>query len=88
VCCQETRMLNLPPEAIEALAHYRKLRDRRGWDWGEEGLPDFFRWARFSLLGPVFDAVAETRDNHFADLVVVLEGARSFYRRVAETADQ
>src|SRR5918998_1973866 len=62
VCCQETRMLNLPPEVIEALARYRKLRDERGWDWGDEGLPDFFRWARFSLLGPVFEAVAETGD--------------------------
>jgi hypothetical protein len=44
---------------IEALAHYRRLLDRRGWDWGNEQLPDFFRWARFSMLGAVFDAFAE-----------------------------
>jgi hypothetical protein len=62
MCCQETRTLNLPPEVIEALARYRRLLDERGWDWGDEQLPDFFRWARFSLLGPVFDAVADTGD--------------------------
>jgi hypothetical protein len=62
VCCQETRTLNLPPEVIEALFRYRRLLGERGWDWGEEQLPDFFRWARFSLLGPVFEAVAETGD--------------------------
>ena len=62
MCCQETRALNMPAEVIEALAHYRKLVDDRGWNWGDEGLPDFFRWARFSLLGPVFEAVAETGD--------------------------
>ena len=62
MCCQETRTLNLPPEVIEALARYRRLLGERGWDWGDEQLPDFFRWARFSLLGPVFEAVAETGD--------------------------
>jgi hypothetical protein len=62
VCCQETRTLNLPPQVIEALARYRRLLGKRGWDWGDEQLPDFFRWARFSLLGPVFEAVAETGD--------------------------
>jgi hypothetical protein len=62
VCCQETRTLNLPPEVIEALARYRRLLNERGWDWGEEQLPDLFRWARFSLLGPVFEAVSETGD--------------------------
>ena len=62
MCCQETRTLNLRPEVIEALARYRRLLGERGWDWGDEQLPDFFRWARFSLLGPVFEAVAETGD--------------------------
>jgi hypothetical protein len=62
MCCQETRTLDMPAEVIEAFARYRRLRDERGWDWGEEHLPDFFRWARFSLLGPVFEAVAETGD--------------------------
>jgi hypothetical protein len=62
MCCQETRALDLPAEVIEALAHYRRLLEERGWDWGDEQLPDFFRWARFSLLGPVFDAFAATGD--------------------------
>ena len=48
MCCQETRTLDLPAEVIEALAHYRRLLDERGWDWGDEQLPGFFRWARFS----------------------------------------
>jgi hypothetical protein len=61
VCCQETRALNMPAEVIEALAHYRKLVDDRGWNWGDEGLPDLFRWARFSLLGPVFEAADAAR---------------------------
>jgi hypothetical protein len=52
----------LPAEVIEALAHYRRLLDERGWDWGDEQLPDFFRWARFSMLGPLFEAVADTGD--------------------------
>jgi hypothetical protein len=62
MCCQETKTLNLPPEVIGALAHYRRLLDERGWEWGDERLPDFFRWARFSLLGPLFEAVADTGD--------------------------
>ena len=62
MCCQETKKLDLPAEVIEALARYRRLLGERGWDWGDEQLPDFFRWARFSLLGPVFEAVAATGD--------------------------
>jgi hypothetical protein len=62
VCCQETRTFDLPPEVIETLACYRRLVGEHGWDWGEEQLPDFFRWARFSMVGPVFEAVAETGD--------------------------
>ena len=62
MCCQETETLGLPAEVIEALAHYRRLLDERGWDWGDEQLPDFFRWARFSMLGPLFEAVADTGD--------------------------
>lgn len=62
MCCQETETLGLPAEVIEALAHYRRLRDERGWDWGDEQLPDFFRWGRFSLLGPLFDEFAATGD--------------------------
>ncbi|HZE40687.1 MAG TPA: CehA/McbA family metallohydrolase, partial [Stackebrandtia sp.] len=55
-------MLGLAPEVIEALAHYRRLLGDRGWDWGGEEPPEFFRWARFSLLGPVFEAVAQSGD--------------------------
>jgi len=62
MCCQETKTLGLPAEVIEALAHYRQLLDERGWDWGDEQLPNFFRWARFSLLGPVFEEFAATGD--------------------------
>jgi hypothetical protein len=62
MCCGNTEPLGLPAEVIEALAHYRRLRDERGWDWGDERLPDFFKWARFSLLGPVFEAFAATGD--------------------------
>ena len=58
MCCQETETLGLPAEVIEALAHYRRLLDERGWDWGDEQLPDFFRWARFSMLGPLFEGGA------------------------------
>jgi hypothetical protein len=59
MCCQERRTLNLPPEA---LARYRQLLDEHGWDWGSEQLLEFFRWTRFYLLGPVFDAVKDTGD--------------------------
>jgi hypothetical protein len=62
MCFQETKTLGLPAEVIEALAHYRQLLDERGWDWGDEQLPNFFRWARFSLLGPVFEEFAATGD--------------------------
>jgi hypothetical protein len=44
------------------VARYRRMRDEQGFGWGEEALPDFFRWARFSRLGPVFDEFAATGD--------------------------
>ncbi len=62
MCCESTEPLGLPAEVIEAQARYRQLRDERGWDWGDEQLPDFFRWARFSRLGPVFEAFGTTGD--------------------------
>ncbi len=62
MCCEETETLGLPARVIEALAHYRSALERRGWDWGDEQLPDFFRWDRFSLLGPVFEQFAVTGD--------------------------
>ena len=61
MCCEATATLRLPPEVIEAQAHYRRLRDERGWDWGDEQLPDLFRWARFSLLGAVFEGLLTRR---------------------------
>jgi hypothetical protein len=62
VCCQDDEALDLPPAVIEALAHYRRLAEQRGWDWGGEDLPDFFRWGRFSRIGDVMTAAAETGD--------------------------
>lgn len=53
-------MLDLPAAAIEALAHYRSLAATRGWDWGDENLPEFFRLARFSRLGDLTAALGET----------------------------
>lgn len=58
MCCEDDAALNLPPPVIEMLARYRRMRDVQGFGWGEEALPDFFRWARFSRLGPVFDEFA------------------------------
>jgi hypothetical protein len=46
---------------MKTLAHYRRLLDERGWDWGHDHI-DLFRWVRFSLLGPIFDAFAATGD--------------------------
>ena len=54
--------LGLPPAVIEMLARYRGLHDEQGYGWGEDELPDFFRWARFSLLGPAFDEFAGSGD--------------------------
>ena len=62
MCCQDDEVLDLPAPAIEALAHYRRLLDERGWDWGGEDLPEFFRCARFSRLGDVMAAVGRTGD--------------------------
>jgi hypothetical protein len=61
MCCETTATLGLPAEVIETLAHYRRLLDERGWDWGDDHI-DLFRWVRFSLLGPIFDAFAATGD--------------------------
>lgn len=62
MCCDDDEELGLPPAVIEMLARYRQMRDRQGFGWGEEALPDFFRWARFSLLGPAFDEFAGSGD--------------------------
>ena len=62
MCCESGERLDLPPRVIEMLAHYRRLLADQGWGWGEDALPDVFRWARFSLLGPVFEAAQRTGD--------------------------
>jgi hypothetical protein len=62
VCCGDDEELGLPAAVIEMVARYRRLRDEQGFGWGEDSIPDFFRWARFSLLGPAFDEFAESGD--------------------------
>jgi hypothetical protein len=62
MCCGADEVLGLPPAVIEMLARYRRLRDEQGFGWGEEALPDLFRWSRFSVLGPAFDEFAQTGD--------------------------
>src|SRR4051794_39605517 len=58
MCCGEDEALDLPPAVIEMFARYRRLRNEQGFGWGEDALPDLFRWSRFSLLGPAFDEFA------------------------------
>ena len=54
MCCDDDAVLDLPPAVIEALARYRRMREEQGFGWGEEQIPELFRWARFARLGPVF----------------------------------
>jgi hypothetical protein len=54
MCCDDEVVLDLPPAVIEALARYRRMRAEQGFGWGEEQIPELFRWARFARLGPVF----------------------------------
>ena len=61
MCCGDEEELGLPPAVIEMLARYRRMRDVQGFGWGEDALPDFFRWSRFSMLGPAFDEFARSR---------------------------
>jgi hypothetical protein len=61
MCCEEPGPLDLPADVIETLAHYRRLRDERGWDWGDDRI-ELFRWVRFSLFGPVFEVYGRTGD--------------------------
>jgi hypothetical protein len=62
MCCEHGPALDLPPAVIEMLAHYRDLQRRHGWDWGDEHLPDLFRWSRFQLLGPVLERAGADGD--------------------------
>ncbi len=43
--CRQRVRIRLPL-TIEMLAHYRRLLDERGWDWGDDQV-EMFRWARF-----------------------------------------
>jgi hypothetical protein len=61
MCCESTELLDLPPEVVEMIAHYRRLAGERGWDWGDDRI-EMFRWARFSLLGDVFAGFAACGD--------------------------
>jgi len=62
MCCDDGDVLDLPAEVIEMLARYRRMRDEQGWGWGEQALPDFFRWSRFSRLGTAWDEFAASGD--------------------------
>lgn len=53
MCCGSAQTFELPPEVIETIARYRRMLAERGPDWGDEQV-EFSRWARFSLVGPVF----------------------------------
>jgi hypothetical protein len=62
VCCHEDAVLELPPAVVEMLARYRRLRAEQGFGWGEDALPEFFTWARFSRLGAAFAEFAASQD--------------------------
>ncbi len=62
MCCDDGDVLDLPAEVIEMLVRYRRMRDEQGWGWGEQALPDFFRWSRFSRLGTAWDEFAASGD--------------------------
>src|SRR5215213_1564824 len=55
MCCDHGQVLDLPPAAIEMLAHYRRLRSRQPWAWGGEHIPPPFRWSRFAKLGDLLE---------------------------------
>ncbi len=63
----------MPAEVIEALAHYRRLLEDRGWDWGDDRVEDFW-WARFSHLGPLLEAFATSGDWAQAIRSVIAQG--------------
>jgi hypothetical protein len=62
VCCHEDAVLELPSAVVEMVARYRRFRAEQGFGWGEEALPEFFAWARFSRLGPAFAEFARSQD--------------------------
>jgi hypothetical protein len=62
MCCGDDENLDLPPAVIEMVARYRSMLGDHHWGWGGEELPDFFRYARFSLIGPVMEHLDENED--------------------------
>ena len=76
MCCGDTETFDLPPAAIEAIAHYRRLRAERGNDWGDERL-EFVRWASYALVGPSLGRYMETGDLPGAVRGVLAEGIPS-----------
>jgi hypothetical protein len=62
MCCDGDVPPDLPPAVVEMVARYRRMRAEQGVGWGEEAFPEMFRWARFSRLGPAFDAFAASGD--------------------------
>ncbi|MET0449343.1 MAG: hypothetical protein ABW004_13095, partial [Aeromicrobium sp.] len=62
MCCEDDTVLGMPPAVIEMVARYRRMRDEQGVGWGEDAFPDFFRWARFSRLGPAFAEFSASGD--------------------------
>ena len=87
MCCADDAALDLPPAVIEMLARYRRMCDEQGFGWGEEALPDFFRWARFSRLGSAFDEFAASGDWSGAVRAVVGDDVPSGLVLVSITAD-
>jgi hypothetical protein len=61
MCCDCTDEMELPAEVIEMIARYRHLLRERPEDWGDDQI-EMFRWARFSRLGHLLAAFAETGD--------------------------
>jgi hypothetical protein len=55
MCCQDDDVLDLPAEAVEALAGYRRRLADHGPDWGDDRVP-FSRWAGFPLIGAAIAA--------------------------------
>jgi hypothetical protein len=61
MCCDATGTLDLPVAVIRAIAHYRRLLDARGPDWGDDRV-ELFHFGRFSKFGPVTEAFATVND--------------------------
>src|SRR5215212_1936564 len=87
MCCQDDAVLGLPPAVLEMLARYERMRREHGFGWGEEPLPEFFRWARFSRLGPAFAGFAASQDWRAAIRTAVGDDPPAGILRVLVAAD-